>query len=151
MSLPDDRLSRRLKAVPGLKAPASLLPRVMAAAAQRGALPWWKRAWWTWPVPARAAYAGLLAFPAVLVLAWAGPAVHGWAAGLGAGSLLAGAWRLGAPLAKALGTVLGAFKAPLLAAAFFSYLSTVAGVSAMGRIWSSGALCHAGRSSRRMS
>lgn len=43
-------VSRELKQLPELEAPRTLLPRVLAAIEQRAALPWYRRAWQTWPV-----------------------------------------------------------------------------------------------------
>ncbi|MBI5622719.1 MAG: hypothetical protein HY924_02965 [Elusimicrobia bacterium] len=138
MSLPgrrDDRLSRRLKALPRLKAPAGLLPRVMASAAS---LPWWKRAWWTWPVVLRFAYAGLLALPAALILGWLMPSMQA-AVDLSFHSVeaaLSGWWKPLATVGRGLGLALAKAKTPLLAAAFLSYLSSVAAASAINRLWS---------------
>jgi hypothetical protein len=42
-------VDRELKSLPPLAAPDSLLPRVLAALAARAALPWYRRAWQTWP------------------------------------------------------------------------------------------------------
>jgi len=42
---------RELKALPEIPAPATLVARVMAAIELRKALPWFKRAWHTWPGP----------------------------------------------------------------------------------------------------
>lgn len=49
-------LDRELKALPPLKAPGALAPAVMALLAARARLPWWQRAWWDWPVAAKAAF-----------------------------------------------------------------------------------------------
>jgi len=49
-------LSDELKSLPPLKAPASLLPNVMAVLAARAAMPWWQRAWWEWPLTAKVAF-----------------------------------------------------------------------------------------------
>lgn len=49
-------LDRELKALPPLKAPGTLAPAVMAVLAARARLPWWQRAWWDWPVAAKAAF-----------------------------------------------------------------------------------------------
>lgn len=49
-------LDAELKQLPPLAAPASLLPNVMSAIAARAASPWWKRAWWDWPLTAKAAF-----------------------------------------------------------------------------------------------
>jgi hypothetical protein len=43
-------VDRELKALPNLRAPRTLLPRVMAAIDQRAVLPWYRRAWQTWPM-----------------------------------------------------------------------------------------------------
>ena len=47
-------IDRELKALPNLRAPQTLLPRVMAVLEQRTALPWFRRAWQTWPMPLQA-------------------------------------------------------------------------------------------------
>jgi hypothetical protein len=43
-------VDRELKALPILRAPKTLRPRVMAVIEQRAALPWYRRAWQTWPM-----------------------------------------------------------------------------------------------------
>jgi hypothetical protein len=42
-------IDRELKALPERSAPATLVSRVMAAIELRKALPWFRRAWHTWP------------------------------------------------------------------------------------------------------
>jgi hypothetical protein len=42
-------IDRELKALPEITAPATLVSRVMAAIELRKALPWFRRAWDTWP------------------------------------------------------------------------------------------------------
>ena len=42
-------IDRELKALPELQAPASLLPRVLAVIRPQVALPWYRRAWQSWP------------------------------------------------------------------------------------------------------
>ena len=49
-------LDAELKKLPPIAAPASLLPNVMSAIAARGHVPWWQRAWWDWPLTAKAAF-----------------------------------------------------------------------------------------------
>lgn len=49
-------LDRELKALPPLKAPVPLAPAVLAILAARAHAPWWQRAWWDWPVAAKAAF-----------------------------------------------------------------------------------------------
>ena len=48
-------ISRELKALPELAAPAVLASRVMAAIEQRARVPWYRRSWQTWPVALQAA------------------------------------------------------------------------------------------------
>jgi hypothetical protein len=40
-----------LRSLPDVPAPASLLPRVMAAVHAWSVRPWYERAWFTWPIP----------------------------------------------------------------------------------------------------
>jgi hypothetical protein len=65
-------IDRELKALPNLAAPASLASRVMARIEQRTALPWYRRAWQTWPPPLQAASLLVLlaGFAAVCVGSW---------------------------------------------------------------------------------
>jgi len=42
-------IHRELRRLPELEAPGTLIPRVMATIAARAQLPWWRRAWLTWP------------------------------------------------------------------------------------------------------
>ena len=49
-------LSDELKSLPPVKAPASLLPNVMAVLAARARMPWWQHAWWDWPLTAKVAF-----------------------------------------------------------------------------------------------
>ena len=49
-------IDAELKQLPPLKAPASLVPQVMALLAARERLPWWRLAWWDWPVAAKMAF-----------------------------------------------------------------------------------------------
>ena len=44
-------IDRELKALPHLSAPQTLLPRIMATLERRTVLPWYRRAWQTWPMP----------------------------------------------------------------------------------------------------
>ncbi len=45
----DDIVGRRLRELPGPRAPQTLLPRVLAAAERWSRRPWYTRAWLTWP------------------------------------------------------------------------------------------------------
>jgi hypothetical protein len=65
-------VDRELKALPDLRAPQGLLPRVMAAIEQRAVLPWYQRAWQTWPVPLQ------VVSMLVLLVAFSGLCVGGW-------------------------------------------------------------------------
>jgi len=53
-------VDRELRQLPALRAPQTLLPRVLAAVQQWSQRPWYARAWFTWPVAAQAASAALL-------------------------------------------------------------------------------------------
>src|SRR3954470_24961855 len=44
-------VDRELKSLPEIPAPATLIARVMATIELRAALPWFRRAWHTWPGP----------------------------------------------------------------------------------------------------
>jgi hypothetical protein len=71
-------IHQELQKLPELTAPATLIPGVLAAIQQRAAAPWWRRAWWDWPAPAKALFA-------LLALATAGLATGGfWWLGSGA-------------------------------------------------------------------
>lgn len=61
-----------LKGLPPRKAPATLLPRVLAAIQDRAALPWYRQSWQMWPVAWR--FASLL----VLLGFFGGLCVAGW-------------------------------------------------------------------------
>ncbi len=45
-----EAIDRELRALPDLRAPEGLLPRVVAAIAQRAMSPWYRRDWQTWPL-----------------------------------------------------------------------------------------------------
>ena len=49
-------IGAELKQLPPIKAPAHFLPGVLSAIAARARLPWWQRAWWDWPLTAKAAF-----------------------------------------------------------------------------------------------
>ena len=90
------QIDRELKSLTPLTAPSTLAPRVMALIAARAAVPWYRRAWQTWPPALRtvsmlvllAAFAGvclgswqLIHVPAVVSAA---REVGGWLGSLGA-------------------------------------------------------------------
>jgi hypothetical protein len=79
----DDVLDRALKALGGPRAPETLLPRVLAAAAARERRPWYLRAWNTWPRGLRAASLAASCLLVAAALLWlpavAGPvSLSGW-------------------------------------------------------------------------
>ncbi|MFA6318657.1 MAG: hypothetical protein WC943_14715 [Elusimicrobiota bacterium] len=131
----EDGFSRRLKALPDLTAPATLLPRVLAAAAAQQSRPWWRKAWWTWPLGMRLAYAGLMALPIVLVLGWFLPLLYAQVPSFqGAGAFLSGFGRTAGAVGRALALVLESFRLPLLAAGLLSYAAAVAAGAAISRL-----------------
>ena len=60
-------VDQELRKLPPLRAPATLLPRVMAAVQTRLTLHWWQRAWWDWPRAAQAAFLAVSLAVAALV------------------------------------------------------------------------------------
>jgi hypothetical protein len=68
----ETQIDRELKALPSLRAPASLAPRVFRAIEQQAARPWYQRAWQTWP-------AGLQVVSlAVLLAMFGGLCISAW-------------------------------------------------------------------------
>jgi uncharacterized membrane protein YesL len=65
-------IDRGLKSLPEIPAPPTLIARVMRAIAQAQALPWFRRAWQTWPASFRVvSFAGLvLLFSGLCFGAW---------------------------------------------------------------------------------
>ena len=53
-------IHRTLRSLPARPAPRSLEQRVLAEIARRAALPWWRKSFVHWPVPARAGFSVLL-------------------------------------------------------------------------------------------
>jgi hypothetical protein len=79
----DRELDRRLRALPGPKAPGTLMPRVMAAAARAPVTaellvlkPWYARPWLAWPLSLRLASA--IVVTAVAVTLFAGAPILRW-------------------------------------------------------------------------
>ena len=68
----EQEISRELKALPELTAPAAVAGRVMAAIARRAQVPWYRRSWVAWPVAAQGT-----ALAAMLVL-FGGLCLAGW-------------------------------------------------------------------------
>jgi hypothetical protein len=68
---PPDRVSRALNQLPLLRAPETLLPRVMAAVQAWAGRPWYERAWFTWPIGWQFATFALLVLMVVLAWEWA--------------------------------------------------------------------------------
>ena len=52
-------IDAKLRELPELSAPPTLAPRVMARVRSRAEQRWWQRAWWNWPLTAKAAFAAL--------------------------------------------------------------------------------------------
>lgn len=101
-------VDRELKALPNRPAPQTLLPRVMAVIERRAELPWYRRAWQTWPQPLKvvsllvllAAFGGLCfgswQFVHAPAMASATSEASGWF------RMLSGAWGTLGVLANAL-------------------------------------------------
>jgi hypothetical protein len=53
-------VDRELRQLPALRAPHTLLPRVLAAVQEWSRRPWYARAWFTWPLAAQIASAAAL-------------------------------------------------------------------------------------------
>jgi hypothetical protein len=64
----EQMIDRKLKQLQVLRAPHTLLPRVLAAVQEWSLRPWYRRAWFTWPL------AGQVAAIAVVVLSASGGA-----------------------------------------------------------------------------
>ncbi len=62
-------VDRELRRLPALRAPATLLPRVLAAVQAWSQRPWYARAWFTWPLTGQAASIAALLLLAVGFLA----------------------------------------------------------------------------------
>jgi hypothetical protein len=54
-------LSASLRAIPARRAPRSLESRILGELQRRAALPWWRRGFSDWPLPARATFLALCA------------------------------------------------------------------------------------------
>jgi hypothetical protein len=65
-------ISRELKALPELAAPATLVNRVMTTIEQRARVPWYRRSWQMWPVALQAAAL------VVLLALFGGLCLAGW-------------------------------------------------------------------------
>lgn len=63
-------VDRELKRLPGPRAPRTLVPRVMAAVETAAQTPWYRRAWFTWPIGWQVASVsmGVVALTAVVML-----------------------------------------------------------------------------------
>jgi hypothetical protein len=53
-------IGQELARLPDVSAPATLIPRVMAAIAARAAAPWYRQPWQAWPLPGRLAFLAFL-------------------------------------------------------------------------------------------
>ena len=69
-TFPDPKLEqfihRKLRELPDVEAPPTLAPRVLAALHAR-AQAWWRRAWWDWPLAAKAGFVTLALAAAGLI------------------------------------------------------------------------------------
>lgn len=67
--------NRRLRAQPPLRAPRTLLPRVMQAVHSVAGQPWYARTWFSWPVAGQALSVGIV-LSMVIGYVWMAPALH---------------------------------------------------------------------------
>jgi hypothetical protein len=124
-------VGRALAGLPAPRAPRSLLPRVLVAAARITPRPWYTRAWLTWPRAWQAASVAALAVivaGAVLISPYADGAVDGVVAFAGPASARAATVLQGAEAAAAVVRVL--WRALLLPIALISF--AIAAVIALG-------------------
>lgn len=128
-------IDRELRRLPERPAPATLIPRVMQAVAARRALPWWRKSFAHWPVPARILFlAGSSSLAALL-----GYLIWGVSSGISVGALGAEiqAWTSGIEMIRSVAETLGSAALILakstgpwlvwatIAVASVSYLTTV--------------------------
>jgi hypothetical protein len=64
----EQAIDRELRELSELKAPETLVPRVLRAIAEREQLPWWSKSFAFWPAPARLLFLMLTSGLAVLLL-----------------------------------------------------------------------------------
>jgi hypothetical protein len=101
----EEAIHRELRRLPELDAPTDLVPRVMELLAARARLPWWRRSWFTWPLPGRV----LSGVAAAAVCAAAGWAIASVSVELpGRASLFDGPLAIVRVAFEAVATVLGA-------------------------------------------
>jgi len=62
-------IDAELKKLQPIPAPARLVPQVLSILEARAQAPWWQRAWWDWPLSARAAF---IVLSLALVVAFSG-------------------------------------------------------------------------------
>ena len=101
----EELIERNLQALPSLRAPETLLPRVLTAVAAWSARPWYARAWFSWPIGLQIASAVALT---VVVAAVAFGMAH---AAAGHAALIAGAANQLRAIGIALQTGADAFEA----------------------------------------
>jgi hypothetical protein len=120
MSFPERgaRLGRELRGLPLHRAPRTLLPKVMAATT--AAQPAWRRAWWTWVLPARVGFMLAVGVAGILALRTGFHAVElAWTALVVARALVGGIW-------TAVSTIWRAGGLPLQILAMVALLSSTA-------------------------
>jgi hypothetical protein len=134
-------IARALQGLPEQPAPATLLPRVLAAVQARAALPWRRRPWQTWPLPLQAALLAVLVACAGGMclaggelarfegLARAAHEAAGWFAWVGA------LWDAGAALLNALLLVARHFGTAVFAATLVSLALGYALCVGLGAAW----------------
>ena len=99
-------LHRELDELPELKAPPSLIPKVMERLRREVAVPWYQRSLWQWPRALRAAALGLM-IATVVTLACAIPFAWHWLIAPALTTCQAEVAEWWEPLGRSLSTLLG--------------------------------------------
>jgi hypothetical protein len=127
----EEQIDRELKALPDLPAPATLSRRVLASIQARVRVPWYRRAWQTWPIGLQAASLALLLalFGGLCFAGWQLQRMHGYDLVLQeSGSLFSGV----ISLCDAFLSVCGAL---VLVVRKLGNGVLIAGLAAMGLAW----------------
>lgn len=128
MNQSDRRLHRQLRALPLRRAPQALTASILAAAAAEAARPWWRKAWWAWPAPARWSFMIVVGAAGGLALSMGLEAVSSALSGLSAARAL---FEAGCDLMKAAWMIGGL---PLQSVAAMMFVFCCALATGLGRL-----------------